>query len=70
MNIRHDLAEKTLYPGGLWGCVGVGVGVGLGLVFSMFKDRFKPIKIELKTDTCMSVQKITRKNACSVAKNH
>ena len=37
MKIGLDMAEKKLVPGGRWG--------GVGLVFSKFKDRFKPINL-------------------------
>ena len=37
MKIKHDLAEKKIFPRWGWGWGGVGV-------FCKFKDRFKPIK--------------------------
>ena len=41
VKIQHDLAKKKLFSRS-------GV-VGLGRVFCMFKDRFKPIKIQGET---------------------
>ena len=37
MKIGHDLVEKKFVPGS---------GSGWGWVFSMFKDRFKPINLK------------------------